>query len=93
MKFMLFAIGFIYLFTTGRLNAQESKIYQVTEDKITMKELLSQDDNIEFDRLYNLIYDLQPTIYIENNTINQTSDRSSFSFKTRGSKFEFIAFK
>ena len=46
-----------------------------------MKKLLSQDVNIEFDRLYSLIYDLHPTIYIENNTINQTSDQAPLVLK------------
>lgn len=64
----------LILFTFSSSLAQNSNIFQVSDNRSEVISVLSKDSNIDVEYFMRLRYDLQPTIFIENNSIANSSE-------------------
>ncbi|AHW62062.1 hypothetical protein SAMN05444285_1722 [Draconibacterium orientale] len=64
----------LILFTFSISLAQNSNIFQVSDNRSEVISVLSTDSNIDVEHFMRLRYDLQPTIFIENNSIANISE-------------------
>lgn len=62
------------LFTFSNSLAQVSNIHRVSDNRSEIISVLSNDSNINVEHFMKLRYDLQPTIFIENNSIANSSE-------------------
>lgn len=71
-----FCVLFLLVLSSGLLVAQESRIYELTDNKAEMKSTLAEQQNVDFNKLHSLVYDLHPTVYVQDNKIELTPEES-----------------